>query len=81
MVKKLAPKFLAELNMRQKSSRENHEAKSYCKNTDYLDKLSHVQVVIKCLYSVAQLCTCEDMLVYISGAPSIDDVMSSQHLH
>ena len=42
----------------------------------YSDKLAHVQVVINYLYSVAQLCTGEDMLAYISGALSIDDVMS-----
>ena len=42
----------------------------------YLDKLAHLQVVIICRYSVAQMCTCEDGLAYISGAPSIDDVMS-----
>ena len=42
----------------------------------YSDKLSHVQVVINCQYSVAQKCTHEDGLAYISGVPSIDDVMS-----
>ena len=42
----------------------------------YSDKLAHVQVVINCPYSVAQMCTREDVLAYILGAPSIDDVMS-----
>ena len=41
----------------------------------YLDKLAHIQVVINCWYSVAQLCTNDDGLAYILGAPSIDDVM------
>ena len=42
----------------------------------YTDKLAHVQVVFKCQYSVAQLCTREDWFAYISGAPSIDDIMT-----
>ena len=42
----------------------------------YSDKLVHVQVVINCRYSVAQLCTHEDTLAYLSGALSIDDLMS-----
>ena len=42
----------------------------------YYDKLAHVQVVINCRYSVAQLCTREDGLAYILGAQSIVDVMS-----
>ena len=37
----------------------------------YSDKLAHVQVIISCRYSVAQLCTREDRLAYKSGAPSI----------
>ena len=41
----------------------------------YWDKLSHVQVAINCQYSVAQMCTSEDMLIHYSGAPFIDDVM------
>ena len=44
--------------------------------SNYLDKLAHEQVFINSLYSVAQMCTGEDMFAYISGAPSIDDVMS-----
>ena len=46
----------------------------------YSDKLSRSQVVIKCLHSIAQMCTREDVLAYISGAPSIDDVMSYNSL-
>ena len=42
----------------------------------YLAKLAHIQVVINCRYSVAQFCTGEDELAYISGPPSIDDVVS-----
>ena len=30
----------------------------------YSDKLAHVEVVINCLYSVSQLCTCEDALAH-----------------
>ena len=46
---------------------------------DYSDKLAHVQVVFNCQYSVAQMCTCENGLANILGAPSIDDVMSITH--
>ena len=42
----------------------------------YSDKLAHVEVIINCRYSVAQWCTREDTLAYISGALFIDDVMS-----
>ena len=42
----------------------------------YSDKLTHVKVVINCLYFIAQFCTGKDMLAHISGAPSIDDIMS-----
>ena len=45
-----------------------------------LDKLSHVQVVFNCQNTEAQMCTREDALAYISGAPSIDDVMSYNSL-
>ena len=31
----------------------------------YLDKLAHVHVIINSPYSVAQMCTHEDMLAYI----------------
>ena len=46
----------------------------------YLDKLAHVQVVINCLYSVAQMCTHEDTLTHNLGAPYFDDVMSYNSL-
>ena len=46
----------------------------------YWDKLAHVQVVINCWYSVAQMCTREDMLAHILGAPYFDDVMSYNSL-
>ena len=46
----------------------------------YSDKLAHIQVVINVPYFVAQLCTSEDGLAYILGAPSIDDVMSYNSL-
>ena len=46
----------------------------------YSDKLAHIQVVINCRYLVAQSCTSEGELAYISGALSIDDVMSYNSL-
>ena len=46
----------------------------------YSDKLVHVQVVINCQYSVGQMCTREDALAYLLGAPSIGDVMSYNSL-
>ena len=42
----------------------------------YWDKLAHVQVIINFPYSIAQMCTREDALAFILGAPSIDGVMS-----
>ena len=42
----------------------------------YSDKLAHVQFFINCPYSVAQMCTYEDMPAHILGAPYFDDVMS-----
>ena len=42
----------------------------------YSDKLAHVQVVINCRYSVAQMCTREDTLPHILGVPYFDDFMS-----
>ena len=41
----------------------------------YSDKLAHIQVFIKCRYSVAQMCNLEDMLAHYLGAPFIDDIM------
>ena len=46
----------------------------------YSDKLTHVQVVISCPYSVAQICTHEDALAHNFGAPCIDDIMSYNSL-
>ena len=34
----------------------------------YLDMLAHVQVVIKCRYSVAQMCTRKDTLAHYLDA-------------
>ena len=42
----------------------------------YSDKLAHVQGVIKCQDSVAQMCTREDTLAHNLGAPHLDDIMS-----
>ena len=42
----------------------------------YSDKLAHVQVVINCPYSIAQICTREDTLAHNLGALYFDDVMS-----
>ena len=44
----------------------------------YSDKLAHVQVVINCRNTDAQMCTCEDALAYISGA--LSNVMSFNSL-
>ena len=43
-------------------------------------KLKHIQVVINCLYSIAQMCTREDMLAHNSGTPYFNDVMSYNSL-
>ena len=42
----------------------------------YSDKSAHAQVVINCRNTDAPMCTLEDVLAYILGAPSIVDVMS-----
>ena len=42
----------------------------------YSDKLAHAPVVINCQARDAPMCTSEDGLAYILGAPFIDDVMS-----
>ena len=44
----------------------------------YSDKLAHLQVVINCLYSVAQMCTREDKLAHKLGGPYFDDIMSHE---
>ena len=46
----------------------------------YSDKLAHVHVVINCWARDAPMCTSEDGLAYILGAPFIDDVMSYNSL-
>ena len=46
----------------------------------YLDKLAHVQVIINCRYSIAQMCTCEDTLSQNLGMPYLDDFMSHNEL-
>ena len=46
----------------------------------YSDKLAHVQILINCRYSVAQMCTCEDTLAHILGAPYFDNIMSYNSL-
>ena len=46
----------------------------------YSDKLAHLQVIINYRYSVAQMCTREDMLIHYLGAPYLDDVMSHNEL-
>ena len=45
----------------------------------YSDKLAHLQVV-NCRYSVAQMCTREDMLGHNLGMPYFDYVMSYNSL-
>ena len=47
----------------------------------YSDKLAHIQVVINCRDSVAQMCTREDTLAHNLGVHYLDDVMSSQHFY
>ena len=47
---------------------------------NYSDNLAHVQVVINCQYSIAQLCTRADTLAHNLGAPYIDDLMSYNSL-
>ena len=42
----------------------------------YSDKLAHIQVDFNCRYFMAQTCTSEGGLAYISGTLSTDDVMS-----
>ena len=46
----------------------------------YSDKLAHLQVVINSWYSVAQMCTREDMLTQYLGVPYLYDVMSHNEL-
>ena len=46
----------------------------------YSDKLAHIQVIINCLYSVAQMCTCEDTLAHNLYTPYFNDIMSYNSL-
>ena len=46
----------------------------------YSEKLAHVQVAINYRYFMVQSCTSESGLAYISGAASIDDIMSYNSL-
>ena len=41
----------------------------------YSDKLAHLQVVINCQYSFAQMCTSKDSPTHYLGTPYFDDVM------
>ena len=43
-------------------------------------KLAHLQIVINCQYSVAQLCTHEDTLAHTLGEAYFDDVISHNSL-
>ena len=42
----------------------------------YWDRLAHVQVVINCQYSVAQMCTREDTHTCLFTRAVLDEVMS-----
>ena len=46
----------------------------------YSDKLAHIQVIINCQYSIAQMCTHEDLLAHYLGMQYLDDVMSYNFL-
>ena len=46
----------------------------------YSDKLAHVQVVVNCRDSAAQMCTHEDTLAHNLGAPYLNDVVSHNSL-
>ena len=46
----------------------------------YSDKLAHVQVVINCQYSAAQMCTPKNTLAHYLGVPYLDDVMCQNEL-
>ena len=47
----------------------------------YSDKLAHVQVIINYRYSVSHMCTREDTLAHILGAPYVDDFMIYKLAH
>ena len=46
----------------------------------YSDKLAYVRVIIHFRYSIAKMCTREDMLAHSLGMPCLDDVMSFNSL-
>ena len=46
----------------------------------YSDKLAQVQVVINCRYSIAQMCTWEDIHPHLFKRVILDDVMSQNEL-
>ena len=46
----------------------------------YSYKLAHIQVVIKCQYSIAQMCTREDILTCLFTCAVLDGVMSQNEL-
>ena len=46
----------------------------------YSDKLAHVQVIINCRYSFAQISTQEDILAHLFTPAILDDVMSQNEL-
>ena len=46
----------------------------------YSDKIAHLQVVVNCQYSIAQMCTRKDTLAHYLGAPYLDDVISQNEL-
>ena len=46
----------------------------------YSDKLAHVQIVINCRDSIAQICTYEETLAHNLGVLYLDDVMSYNSL-
>ena len=47
----------------------------------YQDKLAHVQVIINCQYSVAQMCTREDTLAHILGAPCLSLGIATRYFY
>ena len=49
----------------------------YC---NYSDKLANVQIVINCQYSVAQMCTWEDIHACLFRSTVLDDVMGQSEL-
>ena len=59
-------------------SRTNFKGSGF--SLSYSDKLKHMQVVVNCQYSIAQMYTHEDTLAHILGTPYIDDVMSHNEL-